>query len=133
MRRKIRKLGLDPAGWASLHGRPELHAAEAAGCPKWNDRSAQPIRRPASSVSTQTNPDPNWWNGFNDPTLTTLIEKGDQRQPRPAASRAARRGSPAERGLRPRRRPARLSGTGSYMREQIGTKRVLLLSTGCSW
>src|ERR1700693_3309931 len=41
---------------------------------KWNDRSAQPTRS-SSPVSTQTNPDPNWWNGFKDPTLTALIQK----------------------------------------------------------
>ena len=37
-------------------------------------RSAQPDNRCARQPG-QTNPDPKWWDGFNDPVLTALIEK----------------------------------------------------------
>ena len=87
-----------------LLGRPRLHAAQAARGRQLERPSAQRSSRHA--VSTQTNPDPKWWDGFNDPVLTAADPESHQRQPRPAAGGAARRRSPAERGRRRRRRPA---------------------------
>ena len=40
---------------------------EVAG---WRDPSAQSAR-----INTQTNSDPKWWDGFNDPILTQVIDK----------------------------------------------------------
>jgi multidrug efflux system outer membrane protein len=94
----------------------------------WNDRSAHAIS-PDARVSQQSNPDPEWWGGFGDPVLTTLIEKSisgnlDLQQ---ALLRVveARQGevSAGAAGL-----PS-VNGNGSYMREQLGL-RGLLLSQG---
>jgi NodT family efflux transporter outer membrane factor (OMF) lipoprotein len=87
----------------------------------WNDKSAAA----GAMVSRQSNPDPEWWAGFNDPVLTALIDKAikgnlslqqavlrvvEARQSE-AAARAA--GLPT------------LGATGSYMREQLGVKGIL--------
>ena len=94
---------------------------------KWNDRSASGAGN--LTVSTQSNPDPKWWDGFNDPVLTEVIDKAisgnlDLQQ---AVLRVveAQQGEVSARaaGL-----PS-VSGTGSYMREQLGL-RGLLLSQG---
>jgi multidrug efflux system outer membrane protein len=88
----------------------------------WNDK-------PAQNVTEQTNPDPSWWNGFADPVLTDLMQKAitgnldlqqavyrivEARQDEVTA-RAA--GLPT------------INATGSYTREQLGL-RGLLLSKG---
>ncbi|HEY0182119.1 MAG TPA: efflux transporter outer membrane subunit [Rhodopila sp.] len=95
---------------------------EVAG---WNDSSA----RTGATVTPQTNPDPHWWNGFGDPVLTDLMQKAiagnlDLQQ---AVYRVveARQGEVSARaaGL------PTIGGTGSYMREQLGL-RGLLLSQG---
>ena len=94
----------------------------------WSDRSAQPFQR-TPAVSTQTNPDPKWWDGFNDPVMTAVIDKAisgnlDLQQ---AVLRVveAQQGEVSARaaGL-----PS-VNGTGSFMREQLGL-RGLLLSQG---
>ncbi len=95
---------------------------------EWNDRSAHG-ENPDARVSQQSNPDPEWWGGFGDPVLTTLIEKSiagnlDLQQ---ALLRVveARQGevSAGAAGL-----PS-INGNGSYTREQLGL-RGLLLSQG---
>src|SRR5208283_2779445 len=92
----------------------------------WNDPSAHRSNAP---VSPETNPDPKWWDGFNDPVLTALIGKAisgnlDLQQ---AVLRVveSRQGEVTARaaGL-----PS-VNGSGSYMRDQLGL-RGLLLSTG---
>jgi NodT family efflux transporter outer membrane factor (OMF) lipoprotein len=40
---------------------------------KWNDPSTLPAATQAT-IDPQSNPDPRWWNGFNDPTLTKLVQ-----------------------------------------------------------
>ena len=84
----------------------------------WNDPSS-------GSVSAQSNPDPEWWSGFDDPVLTALIEKSikgnlDLQQ---AVLRIieARQGEVAARaeGL------PTLGATGSYKRNQLGAKGIL--------
>jgi NodT family efflux transporter outer membrane factor (OMF) lipoprotein len=88
----------------------------------WNDPSAQ---NDGTAVSQQMNPDPEWWSGFNDPTLTSLIEKAikgnlDLQQ---AVLRVieARQGEVSARaqGL------PTLGATGSYSRMQLGAQGIL--------
>ncbi len=87
----------------------------------WNDPSA----RRADRVTPQSDPDPKWWSGFNDPLLDRLIDMSiagnlDLQQ---AVLRVveARQGVAAARaaGL-----PS-LSGTASYNREQLGLGGIL--------
>jgi NodT family efflux transporter outer membrane factor (OMF) lipoprotein len=42
----------------------------------WNDPSVQAAD--GDRVTTQADPDPKWWLGFNDPTLSSLIERATQ-------------------------------------------------------
>lgn len=95
---------------------------------KWNDKSTLPSRTP-SPVSTQTNPDPKWWDSFNDPVLSGLIGKAisgnlDLQQ-------AVVRAFEAEQGAVSARAAGlpSVNGNGSYMRDQLGL-RGLLLSQG---
>ncbi len=92
----------------------------------WKDPSAHRTRAP---VSPLTNPDPKWWEGFNDPVLTSVIEKAiagnltlQQAVLRVVESRQGEVTARAA-GL------PTVNGTGSYMREQLGL-RGILLSTG---
>lgn len=104
---------------------PDFTPPKPPDVANWNDKSA----RAANTVSQQTNPDPRWWNGFNDPVLTRLMQTAitgnlDLQQ---AVLRVveARQGEVTARaaGL------PTIAGTGSYMREQLGL-RGLLLSQG---
>ena len=95
---------------------------------KWNDRSALPANT-ASAVSIQSNPDPKWWEGFNDPVLTEVINKAisgnlDLQQ-------ALLRVVEAQQGEVSARAAAlpSVNGSASYTREQLGL-RGLLLSQG---
>jgi len=91
----------------------------------WKDPSAHRMRGP---VTPETNPDPKWWDGFNDPVLTAVIEKAisgnlDLRQ---AVLRVveSRQGEVTARaaGL-----PS-INGSGSYVRDQLGLRGILLSS-----
>ena len=91
----------------------------------FHDRSV----RTSKTVSQQTNPDPRWWSGFGDPVLTQLMQRAIsgnldlqqavlrvvEAQQNEVTARAA--GLPT------------VSGNGSFMREQLGA-RGLLLSQG---
>ena len=90
----------------------------------WNDRSAHGTD-PNACVSLASNPDPEWWSGFDDPMLTQLEEQAisgnlDLQQ---AVLRvvAVRQNEVAARaaGL-----PS-LGGSASYMHEQLGAKGIL--------
>ncbi len=77
------------------------------------------------AVSPAADPDPRWWNGFNDPVLTQLIDQAisgnlDLKQAvlRVVESRASVTTARAA-GL------PTLNGTGSYMHEQLGLKGIL--------
>jgi NodT family efflux transporter outer membrane factor (OMF) lipoprotein len=94
----------------------------------WKDKSVHPAKAP-QTISEQTNPDPRWWSGFNDPVLTDLMQKAiagnlDLQQ---AVFRVieSRQGEVTARaaGL------PTVGATGSYQREQLGL-RGLLLSQG---
>ena len=92
----------------------------------WKDPSAHRTHAP---VSPETNPDPKWWDGFNDPVLTAVIEKAiagnlDLQQ---AVLRVveSRQGEVTARAAE---LPS-VNGSGSYVRDQLGL-RGLVLSTG---
>ncbi len=87
----------------------------------WNDLQKQQN----AAVTEASNPDPLWWNSFNDPVLTALMHKAIQGNPtlqqsvlrvvesRQSVVTAAAAGLPS------------LNATGSYMREQLGVKGIL--------
>ena len=105
---------------------PDFTSPKPPDAAKWNDPSASGS---VSTVSTQANPDPQWWGGFGDATLTALIEKAiagnlDLQQ-------AVLRVVEAQQGevtARAAGLPS-VNGNASYMREQLGL-RGLLLSRG---
>jgi len=87
----------------------------------WNDSSAQA----GVSINPQSNPDPKWWNGFNDPVLTQLMEKAIAGNPdlQQAVLRIVE-SRQMEASVRAAGMPM-LNGTASYNREQIGAKGLL--------
>src|SRR4051794_5906451 len=105
---------------------PDFTPPKAPDIASWKDPSAHRTRAP---VSQQSNPDPNWWAGFRDPVLTALIRKaiGGNLDLQQAVLRVveSRQGEVFARaaGL------PTVGGSGSYMREQLGL-RGLLLSQG---
>ncbi len=107
---------------------PDFTPPKPPDVAKWNDKSTAPSKS-ASPVSTQTNPDPKWWASFDDPMLTDLIEKsiGGNLDLQQAVVRVleAQQGEVSARaaGL------PTIDGNGSYMRDQLGL-RGLLLSQG---
>ena len=90
----------------------------------WNDPAAR-----SNAVSTQTNPDPKWWDGFNDAILTQVITKaiGGNLDLQQAVVRVAE-AEQSEASARSAGLPT-VGGNGSYMRDQLGL-RGLLLSQG---
>jgi outer membrane protein TolC len=96
---------------------PPLPAVNAA----WNDAAAYPT----PAVTQASNPDPQWWNAFHDPVLTQLMQ--DAIAGNPSLQEALLRVVESHQneitagvaGL------LALSGTGSYMREQLGVKGIL--------
>ncbi len=108
------------AGSACTVG-PDYTPPKQMDIPAWNDSSAQT----KDAVNPQTDPDPKWWNGFDDPVLTSLMEKAiagnldlQQAVLRVVESRQGEAAARAQ-GL-----PS-LNATGSYMREQLGLKGIL--------
>jgi len=100
---------------------PDFTPPKPIGKAAWNDPSAQQ----GAAVSARTNPDPEWWSGFNDPVLTALIEKSikgnldlQQAVLRIVEARQGEASARAE-GL------PTLNATGSYMRNQLGVKGIL--------
>jgi outer membrane protein, multidrug efflux system len=105
--------------WGCTVG-PNYKRPDAPAVPAWKDEAAR-----SQLVSAQSDPDPKWWQSFNDPVLTELIQKGitgnlDVQQ---AVLRvvAARQGIAAARaaGL------PTLGGNASYQRELLGAKGIL--------
>jgi outer membrane protein, multidrug efflux system len=127
MRRKIPTCAFI-LGLAGCTVGPDFTPPKPPEITKWTDRSAQPSR-PASPVSTQTNPDPNWWNGFKDPTLPVLIQRAISGNL--TLQQAVVRNVEAQQGEVSAHAvglPA-VNGSGRYMRDQLGL-RGLLLSQG---
>jgi multidrug efflux system outer membrane protein len=111
-------------GLAACTVGPDFTRPNPPAAQSWNDPSAHGVN-PNARVSPASNPDPEWWSGFDDPVLTRIEEQAisgnlDLQQ---AVLRvvAARQSEVAARaaGL------PTLGGTSSYMREQIGAKGVL--------
>ncbi len=97
-----------------------FHAAVAAN---WNDPSARKIS--FNPVSRASNPDPAWWNGFDDPVLTSLIHQAiagnlDLQQALLRVVEARENVVTARAAGLPT-----LSGTASYNREQLGLRGIL--------
>jgi outer membrane protein TolC len=51
---------------------PDYKAPTPPAVVDWRDRSARPGGA-ASTISANTDPDPQWWNAFRDPVLSGLI------------------------------------------------------------
>jgi multidrug efflux system outer membrane protein len=103
---------------------PDFTPPEPPEVAKWNDPAAR-----SAVISTQTNPDPKWWDGFGDPVLTQVIDQAisgnlDLQQ-------AVVRVAEAEQGVASASAAGlpTVGANGSYMREQLGL-RGLLLSQG---
>ncbi len=89
----------------------------------WNDPSARKIS--FNPVSQASNPDPAWWNGFDDPVLTDLIRQAiagnlDLQQALLRVVEARENVVTARAAGLPT-----LSGTASYNREQLGLRGIL--------
>lgn len=100
---------------------PDFKAPTPPEVANWRDASAHG----GTTITTRTNPDPNWWRAFDDPTLSALIDKAiagnlDLQQ-------AVLRVVEAEQGIVAARGAGlpTVSGNGSYMREQLGTRGLL--------
>src|ERR1700712_601012 len=111
-------------GLAACTVGPDFTPPKPPDIRSWNDPSARGTDANAR-VSPASDPDPQWWDGFNDPVLSQLEKQAisgnlDLQQ---AVLRvvAARQNEAAARaaGL------PTLGGTGSYTRQQIGAKGVL--------
>ena len=105
--------------WGCTVG-PNYKRPDPPAVPAWKDAAVN-----GQLVSAQSDPDPKWWQAFNDPVLSDLIQKGitgnlDVQQ---AVLRvvAARQGIAAARaaGL------PTLNGNASYQRELLGAKGIL--------
>ncbi len=100
---------------------PNYRPPPPPGTPSWNNLR----NRPDAAVTPLSDPDPAWWNGFNDKILTRLIAHAIAHNPTVGEAvlrvveshqnvvTAAAAGLPT------------LSGNASYMREELGTKGIL--------
>jgi multidrug efflux system outer membrane protein len=61
-------------GLAACTVGPDFTPPKPLDVANWNDPSAK-HEADRTAVSQETNPDPDWWSGFGDPVLTSLIEK----------------------------------------------------------
>ena len=110
-----------PMGLAACTVGPNFRSPLAGTPPRWHDPAASLAPEAAGAgVTTQADPQPDWWKRFDDPELTALIERAangnlDQRVAlqRIEASRATEI-SQAAAGL-----PS-LKATGSYTDQQSG-------------
>jgi multidrug efflux system outer membrane protein len=96
---------------------PNFTAPTPPEIPVWKDSGA--------TVSAAMNPDPEWWSGFNDPILTSLMDRAikgnltlQQAVLRVIEARQGELSARAE-GL------PTLGATGSYKRSQLGAKGIL--------
>ncbi|RXN90631.1 RND transporter [Achromobacter aloeverae] len=103
---------------------PDFKPPEAGAPDDYADRQRAPLPQVAS-VTEKTDPDPQWWHGFNDPVLDALIDRAiaDNLTLRQAVLRivAARQQARAAgaRGL------PQVNGTGSYTYQKLGLKGIL--------
>jgi NodT family efflux transporter outer membrane factor (OMF) lipoprotein len=126
MRRVLRIAagGAIVAGLGACTVGPDFTPPKPPDVAAWNDRSAQ-AGDPGAAVAPQSNPDPKWWNGFNDPVLTGLMDKaiagnlGLQQAVMRVIEARQQIVSASSAGL------PHLNGTGSYTRQQLGLKGIL--------
>ena len=102
---------------------PDFKPYRAPVAANWNDPSARRIS--FNPVSEASNPDPAWWNGFNDPVLTGLIHQAiagnlDLQQALLRVVEARENVVTARSAGLPT-----LNGTASYNREQLGLRGIL--------
>ena len=78
-----------------------------------------------AAVTLTTNPDPRWWQGFNDPVLTELIDTAIRQNL--DLQQAVLRVVESRQGIVTARAAGlpMLNGTASYAREQLGAKGIL--------
>ncbi len=102
---------------------PDFKPYRAPVAANWNDPSARRIS--FNPVSEASNPDPAWWNGFDDPVLTGLIHQAiagnlDLQQALLRVVEARENVVTARSAGLPT-----LNGTASYTREQLGLRGIL--------
>ena len=109
------------AGLGACTVGPDFEPPQADVPPSWSDAA----RNPSAAVSLQADPDPRWWTSFNDPVLTSLVERTVAGNPdlQQAVLRIvqARQAEAAARGAG---LPS-LGGQGSYTRQQLGLRGIL--------
>ncbi|WP_233161587.1 MULTISPECIES: efflux transporter outer membrane subunit [unclassified Achromobacter] len=103
---------------------PDFKSPDAGTPADYADRQRAP-QPPVASVTQNTDPDPQWWHGFNDPVLDSLIDRAiagnltlRQAVLRIVAARQQARAAGA-RGL------PQINGTGSYTYQKLGAKGIL--------
>jgi multidrug efflux system outer membrane protein len=110
-----------PAAWHAIHHADTVPPTASTSA---SAASAASASAPSTPVE-QSDPDPHWWNSFNDPLLNQLIERAasgnldlQQAVLRIAEARTQVQ-SAAAAGL------PNVRATGSYTREQLGAKGIL--------
>ncbi|OZI37061.1 RND transporter [Bordetella genomosp. 10] len=103
---------------------PDFKPPNADAPADYADRQRAPAA-PAASVTESTDPDPQWWRGFNDSVLDSLIDRAiagnltlRQAVLRIVAARQQARAVGA-------RALPQLNGTGSYTYQKLGLKGIL--------
>ena len=104
---------------------PDFLRPNPPDIPAWHDNDVRPNR----AVSEQTNPDPHWWDQFDDPVLSSVIQQAvagnlDLQQAVLRVVEAQQGEVAARAGALPS-----VDATGRYTRDQLGL-RGLLLSQG---
>ena len=115
--------GVGLLGAAGCTVGPDFKPYRAPVAANWNDPSARRIS--FNPVSEASNPDPAWWNGFNDPVLTRLVQQAiagnlDLQQALLRVVEARENVVTARSAGLPT-----LNGTASYTREQLGLRGIL--------
>jgi len=103
---------------------PNFKPPQPPAIANWHDVSARMVG-PTARVSESSNPDPLWWNHFDDPTLTALMQKAiagnlDLQQAVVRVAEAIQ----GEAAARAAGLPT-IGATGSYARDQLGLKGIL--------
>ena len=105
---------------------PDFHDPTPEAPEAWSDPSAVTPGKPGqSNITTLSNPDPKWWNGFDDPEMSSLIQRAiagnlPLQQTVLRITEARQQEISAEAAGLPH-----LGGTASYMREQEGLKGLV--------
>jgi NodT family efflux transporter outer membrane factor (OMF) lipoprotein len=97
---------------------PGFVAPDANVPAAWHDASVVPAD--GTRLTTDADPDPRWWSGFNDPTLTSLIERATRDNPdvQIAVIRVAE--ARASEGVAAAAKLPTLGATGVYTRADFG-------------